>query len=62
MILPAEASFHDRLAYNEERKLKRQFSVGFLCGQVVLVCCGLGLLAAMVHAPLQTEANCCWCR
>jgi hypothetical protein len=57
MIQLAEASFHGRLAYNEEMKLKRQFSVGFLCGQVVLVCCGLRLLAAMVHAPLQTEGQ-----
>ncbi len=38
-------------------KVKRQFSVGYLCEQMLLVSCGLGFLAAIVHAPLQTEAS-----
>jgi hypothetical protein len=38
-------------------KLKRQFSVGFLGTQVLLICVGLGLLTIPVHARINIEGQ-----
>ena len=38
-------------------QVKRQYSVQYLCWEVVLFCCGLGFLTILLHAPMQFEGH-----